>query len=129
MNSVFSHIIEGKIPCHKIAEDDCFFSFLDIRPITAGHTLVIPKIAIDRFFDLDSDVLSAYLPFAQPIAKAIEAVVPCNRVGLMVAGLEVPHAHLHLVPIRSIDDLNFSNAGEASHESLKQMATAIRAHL
>ena len=90
MSSIFTKIIHGEIPCHKIAENDQFFAFLDIRPIAPGHTLVIPKVEIDRFFDLDNDVLSHFLPFAKPIAEAIEKVIPCERVGLMVAGLEVP---------------------------------------
>lgn len=129
MSSIFTKIINGEIPCHKIAENDQFFAFLDIRPIAPGHTLVIPKIEIDRFFDLDNDVLSHFLPFAKPIAEAIEKVVPCERVGLMVAGLEVPHAHLHLVPIRTIGDLSFSNAQPADQDALSQMAQHITAQL
>ena len=129
MKTLFTKIINGDIPCHKIAENDVFFSFLDIRPIAPGHTLVIPKLAVDRFFDLSTDVLQHCLPFAKPIAKAIEAVVPCERVGLMVAGLEVPHAHLHLVPIRTIHDLNFANAKVAQQNDLSVMAHTIRNHL
>ena len=129
MSSIFTKIINGEIPCHKIAENDQFFAFLDIRPIAPGHTLVIPKVEIDRFFDLDNDVLSHFLPFAKPIAEAIEKVVPCERVGLMVAGLEVPHAHLHLVPIRTIGDLSFANAQPADQDALSQMAQHISAQL
>ena len=129
MSSIFTKIINGEIPCHKIAENDQFFAFLDIRPIAPGHTLVIPKVEIDRFFDLDNNVLSHFLPFAKPIAEAIEAVVPCDRVGLMVAGLEVPHAHLHLVPIRNIGDLSFANAQPADQDALSQMAQHITAQL
>ena len=129
MSSIFTKIINGEIPCHKIAENDQFFAFLDIRPIAPGHTLVIPKVEIDRFFDLDNDVLSHFLPFAKPIAEAIEKVVPCERVGLMVAGLEVPHAHLHLVPIRTIGDLSFANAQPADQDALSQMAQHITAQL
>ncbi|MGC6368006.1 MAG: HIT family protein [Candidatus Marinamargulisbacteria bacterium] len=129
MSSIFTKIINGEIPCHKIAENNQFFAFLDIRPIAPGHTLVIPKIEIDRFFDLDNDVLSHFLPFAKPIAEAIENVVPCERVGLMVAGLEVPHAHLHLVPIRTIGDLSFANAQPADQDALSQMAQHITAQL
>ena len=125
MSSIFTKIIQGDIPCHKIAEDDQFFAFLDIRPMAPGHTLVIPKVEIDRFFDLDNDHLSHIMPFAKPIATAIEAVVPCDRVGLMVAGLEVPHAHLHLVPIQGIGDLNFANAKPASNDALAAMAKQI----
>ena len=129
MSSIFTKIINGEIPCHKIAENDQFFAFLDIRPIAPGHTLVIPKVEIDRFFDLNNDVLSHFLPFAKPIAEAIENVVPCERVGLMVAGLEVPHAHLHLVPIRTIGDLSFANAQPADQNTLSQMAQQITALL
>ena len=129
MSSIFTKIINGEIPCHKIAENDDFFAFLDIRPIAPGHTLVIPKVEIDRFFDLDNDILSHFLPFAKPIAEAIETVVPCERVGLMVAGLEVPHAHLHLVPIRSIGDLSFEHARPAEPDKLSEMANNIIKHL
>ena len=129
MNTIFTKIINGDIPSHKITENDQFYAFLDIRPIAPGHTLVIPKVEIDRFFDLESDVLAAYLPFAKPIALAIEKVIPCERVGLMVAGLEVPHAHLHLVPIRTIGDLSFANAKPANQTDLEQMAIAIQNNL
>jgi histidine triad (HIT) family protein len=129
MSSIFTKIIQGDIPCHKIAEDDQFFAFLDIRPIAPGHTLIVPKVEIDRFFDLDNDLLSTIMPFAKPIATAIEAVVPCDRVGLMVAGLEVPHAHLHLVPIQGIGDLNFTNAKPATNDALAAMAKQIIAAL
>lgn len=126
MTTLFTKIINGEIPSHKIAEDETFYAFLDIRPIAPGHTLVIPKVEIDRFFDLESNILAKYLPFSKPIANAIEKVVPCDRIGLMVAGLEVPHAHLHLVPIQSIGDLSFANAKPADHKDLASMATKIR---
>ena len=129
MSSIFTKIIQGDIPCPKIAENDQFFAFLDIRPIAPGHTLVIPKVEVDRFFDLDDPILSHVLPFAKPIATAIEAVVPCDRVGLMVAGLEVPHAHLHLVPIQGIGDLSFANAKPATDDALAAMAKHIIAAL
>jgi histidine triad (HIT) family protein len=129
MSTLFTKIIQGEIPCHKIYEDDQFFAFLDIRPMAPGHTLVIPKQETDRLFDCEDAILRNYLPFAKPIAKAIEAVIPCERVGFMVAGLEVPHAHLHLVPIRSIHDLNFANAKPADDTTLANMATQITAHL
>ncbi|MBC7903879.1 MAG: HIT family protein [Gemmatimonadaceae bacterium] len=106
--TVFSKIISGEIPSYKIAEDDKFFAFLDIFPLREGHTLVIPKTETDKFFDLDNNYLSSMLVFAKPIAKAIEKAFDCNRCGLAVAGLEVPHAHLHLVPISTIADLEFS---------------------
>src|ERR1700712_2521050 len=107
--TIFSKIIAGEIPCYKIAEDDKFFSFLDINPLVEGHTLVIPKKEIDNFFDIPGDYLAQILLFARPIAKAIEKSFDCNRCGISVIGLEVPHAHIHLVPINSANDLNFSN--------------------
>lgn len=129
MSTIFTKIINGDIPSHKITENDQFYAFLDIRPIAPGHTLVIPKVEIDRFFDLESKVLAAFLPFAKPIAEAIEKVIPCERVGLMVAGLEVPHAHLHLVPIRTISDLSFANAKPADNNELAELAISIRSHI
>jgi histidine triad (HIT) family protein len=106
--TIFSKIIAGEIPSYKIAEDENFFAFLDIFPMREGHTLVVPKIETDNFFDLSDDYLSKMLLFAKPIAKAIERSFDCNRCGLSVIGLEVPHAHLHLIPIDSADDLNFT---------------------
>lgn len=106
--TIFSKIIKGEIPSYKVAENDRFFAFLDIFPIVKGHVLVIPKLEVDKMFDLPSEYLSELMVFAQPIAKAIEQTFECNRCGMAVVGLEVPHAHLHLVPINSIDDLNFS---------------------
>ena len=106
--TIFSKIIAGEIPSYKIAENDRFYAFLDIFPIREGHVLVVPKIETDKFFDLSADYLAEMLVFAQPIAKAIERAFPCNRCGISVIGLEVPHAHLHLVPIDSADDLNFT---------------------
>jgi histidine triad (HIT) family protein len=106
--TIFSKIIAGTIPSYKIAENDKFFAFLDISPIVKGHVLVIPKIETDKFFDLPEEYLSGMLVFAQPIAKAIESVFNCDRCGISVIGLEVPHAHMHLVPIKSADDLNFN---------------------
>lgn len=106
--TIFSKIIAGEIPAYKIAEDDRFFAFLDIFPLREGHVLIVPKIEVDKFFDVPDDYLSAMLVWAKPIARAIEAAFPCNRCGLSVVGLEVPHAHLHLVPLDSADDLNFT---------------------
>mgnify|MGYP003541666692 FL=1 len=106
--SVFTKIINGEIPSYKIAENEKFYAFLDISPLKPGHTLVVPKQEIDKFFDLPGDVLSELLVFASPIAKAIEKSFRCNRCGIAVIGLEVPHAHLHLVPINNADDLNFT---------------------
>ena len=106
--SIFTKIISGEIPSYKIAEDERYFAFLDIYPLREGHTLVIPKREVDKLFDLDADTLSGLLTFAQPIAKAIEKAFPCNRVGISVIGIEVPHAHVHLIPINSANDLNFT---------------------
>lgn len=118
--TIFSKIIAGEIPAYRIAEDDQFFAFLDIFPLVEGHVLVIPKLEIDKFFDVPDDYLSRMLVFSKPIAKAIEKSFPCNRVGLAVVGLEVPHAHLHLVPINGIDDLNFTRGKlKLSPEQLK----------
>ncbi len=108
MASIFTRIIKGEIPCHKVGEDERFFAFLDINPVRTGHTLVIPKTEVDRFFDLPADLLAGIMPFAQGVAKRITAVVPCNRIGVSVVGLEVPHAHIHLIPIDGIYDMDFS---------------------
>src|SRR6059058_1069969 len=106
--SIFSRIISGEIPSYKIAENDRFFAFLDIFPLREGHTLVVPKKEVDKLFDLDAEYLSGMLTFAQPIAKAIEKSFNCNRCGISVIGIEVPHAHMHLIPINSANDLNFT---------------------
>lgn len=108
MATVFSKIISGEIPSYKIAENERFFAFLDIFPIVEGHVLVVPKVETDKFFDVDDSYLSEWLLFAKPIAKAIESTFPCDRCGISVIGLEVPHAHMHLVPINSANDLNFT---------------------
>ncbi len=108
MASIFSKIIAGEIPSYKIAEDKNFYAFLDINPLVKGHVLVVPKKETDKLFELDDFYLSNILLFAKPIAKAIEACMPCKRCGISVIGLEVPHAHMHLVPIHSADDLNFT---------------------
>lgn len=109
MATIFSKIIKGEIPCYKIAENDNFFAFLDIRPMAKGHVLVIPKHETDYLFDLDDDVLSEMIVYSKKIAKAIQKVVPCKRIGLMVIGMEVPHAHIHLIPINAEGDMNLSN--------------------
>ena len=106
--SLFSKIIEGEIPSYKIAESDLFFALLDIFPLVKGHVLIVSKNETDKFFDLPNDYLSSILLFAKPIARAIEQTFDCNRCGISVVGLEVPHAHLHLLPIHSADDLNFT---------------------
>lgn len=128
--TIFSKIIAGQIPSYKIAEDENFFAFLDIFPLVQGHVLVVPKTETDKFFDLQDSYLSKMLVFAKPIAHAIEKAFDCNRCGVSVVGLEVPHAHLHLMPINSADDLNFTNEKlELSAEELKEIQQAILAHL
>lgn len=107
MTSIFSRIIAGEIPCYKIAENEEFFAFLDINPLTKGHALVVPKKEVDYIFDLDDKTLSAMILFAKRVAGAIRTVIPCQRVGLTVIGLEVPHAHIHLVPINKESDIYF----------------------
>ena len=106
--TIFSKIINGAIPSYKVAENELFIAFLDIAPLVRGHVLVVPKLEVDKIFDLPEDYLSRMLVFAQPIAKALEKEFDCNRCGIAVVGLEVPHAHMHLVPINSADDLNFN---------------------
>lgn len=128
--TIFSKIIAGEIPCYQIAENEQFFAFLDIFPLVKGHVLVIPKVEIDHFFDLPENYLSQMLVFAKPIAKAIEKAFPCNRCGISVVGLEVPHAHMHLVPINSADDLNFTRGKlSLSQAELKAVQQSILAEL
>ncbi|MDI3526761.1 MAG: histidine triad family protein [Tenuifilum sp.] len=107
MATIFSRIVKGEIPSYKVAEDERFYAFLDINPLAKGHTLVIPKVEVDYLFDLDPDTLSGLTLFAQRVAKAIEQVVPCKRIGVAVLGLEVPHAHIHLVPLNKESDIDF----------------------
>lgn len=109
MDTIFTKIIKGEIPCYKIAENDQFFAFLDINPLAKGHTLVVPKLQNDYIFDLDDQMLADMMVFAKKVAKAIEANVPCMRIGVAVIGIEVPHTHIHLVPINKVGDLNFAN--------------------
>jgi histidine triad (HIT) family protein len=128
--TIFSRIIAGEIPSYKIAESEHFFAFLDIFPLRAGHVLVVPKTEVDNLFDLPASYLQEMLVFAQPIAKAIEKAFDCNRCGISVIGLEVPHAHIHLVPINSANDLNFNQAKpQATPEDLKKVQEKIIAHL
>lgn len=127
MASIFTRIIRGEIPCHRVGEDDRFLAFLDINPVRKGHTLVIPKVEVDRFFDLPADVLAGILPFAQGVARRIEAVVPCDRIGMSVVGLEVPHAHMHLIPIDSLHDMDFTRPKvKMSNEEMAALAEQIR---
>ena len=122
MAKIFSKIIAGDIPSYAIAENERFFAFLDIAPMREGHVLVVPKTETDRIFDVADDLLREWLVFAKPIAKAIESTFPCNRCGISVVGLEVPHAHMHLIPIDSADDLNFTRPKlKVSPERMKEI--------
>jgi histidine triad (HIT) family protein len=124
--TIFSRIIAGEIPCFKIAEDDNFFAFLDIRPMTKGHTLVVPKLEVDYIFDLEDTTIANMMVFAKKVAKAIEKSVTCTRVGVTVIGLEVPHAHIHLIPIQRESDMNFHNAKlQLSNEEMLEIAQKI----
>lgn len=128
--TIFTRIIEREIPSFAVAESDRFYAFLDIRPVRPGHTLVVPKVEVDYFFDLDPGVLSDILTFSQPIARALKRVTACERVGVVVAGLEVPHAHLHLIPIESERDLHLDRRDvKATSEDLAAMASKIRGAL
>ena len=128
--TIFSKIIAGEIPSYKITENEKFFAFLDIFPLREGHVLVVPKTEVDNLFDLPAEYLQEILLFAQPIAKAIERSFDCNRCGISVVGLEVPHAHLHLIPINSANDLNFTQSKpKASEDNLKKVQDKILSHL
>lgn len=129
MASIFTKIIKGEIPCYKIAEDEHHFAFLDIRPLHIGHTLVIPKKEIDYIFDLEDAELQSLIVFAKKIAVALKKTVACERIGIAVIGLEVPHAHIHLSPINSIHDLDFKNAKEISKDTMLEIAEKIKANL
>lgn len=125
--TIFSKIIKGEIPCYKVAEDDRFFAFLDIRPMTKGHTLVVPKLETDYIFDLPDDLLGEMMVFAKQVALAIRTVVPCKRVGVAVLGMEVPHAHIHLLPLQHESDLSFQRSPvEMSKEEMLELSTQLQ---
>lgn len=127
MSSIFSKIVTGDIPAHKVAETDDFLAFLDISPLTMGHTLVIPKQEIDYLFDIEDDLYQDLMLFAKKVALAIKKAFPCDRVGVAVIGLEVPHAHVHLIPINQMNDMNFANPKlKLSQEQLAEVANKIR---
>ena len=126
MASIFTKIIKGEIHCYKIAEDDRYFAFLDINPLRAGHTLVVPKQEVDYIFDLDDDQLSGIILFSKKVAAAIKSAIPCNRIGIAVLGLEISHAHIHLVPMDSMEDVNFRNPKlRFTPEEFKEIARKI----
>lgn len=126
MASIFSKIVAGDIPFFKVAEDDHYLAFLDINPLQEGHTLVIPKKEVDYYFDLDTETFTGLNLFAKKVARAMEAVIPCQRIGMTIIGLEVPHAHIHLIPMQGLNDMNFSEAKkEFSKEEMKLIANKI----
>ncbi len=126
MTSLFSKIVAGEIPCHKVAENDQFLAFLDIQPIRKGHVLVIPKVEVDYIFDLDDVLLGEMMVFSKSVAKKIIRAFPCKKIGITVIGLEVPHAHIHLVPMNHLSDMNFAQEKlKLSHEELATIAQSI----
>lgn len=130
MPGIFSRIISGEIPSYKVAEDEYHYAFLDINPLAEGHTLVIPKLEVDYIFDLEDEILSSLHLFSKKVAKAIEKTVVCERIGLTVIGLEVPHAHIHLIPINGIHDINFSKPRvELSAEEFTALASRIASQM
>ena len=130
MTSIFSKIVAGEIPAHKVAETVQYLAFLDVNPLVAGHVLVIPKVEIDYLFDMDSESYVGLMMFAQIVAKGLKEAIPCNRIGLTVMGMEVPHAHIHLIPMNSMDDMNFSRQKlKFSDEEMDVIAERIRKEL
>lgn len=126
MASIFTKIINGDIPCYKVAEDEDFFAFLDINPNAKGHTLCVPKKEVNKLFDLDEETYTGLMIFSRKVAKAIEKVVECKRIGMSVIGLEVPHVHVHLIPLNTMDDARFTSKVELTKEEFEALANAIR---
>jgi histidine triad (HIT) family protein len=130
MATLFTRIIQGEIPCHKIAEDDNFIAFLDIMPLVNGHVLVVPKVEVDYIFQLEDNILAGLMLFAKSLAPAIEKAIPCKRLGVAVIGLEVPHTHIHLVPLQEVGDINFTKPKlKPTAEELVDVAGRIRSYL
>lgn len=129
MSSIFTKIINGDIPCYKIAEDNSYFAFLDINPNAKGHTLVIPKKEVDQLFDLDEKTYNGLMDFSRKVAVAIEKSVSCKRVGMAVIGLDVPHVHVHLIPLNSMDDIDFKHKVKMNDKEFKEIATKIASFL
>ncbi|AOZ99445.1 HIT family protein [Flavobacterium commune] len=129
MSSIFTKIVNGDIPCYKIAEDDNYFAFLDINPNAKGHTLCIPKVEVDKIFDLDEDVYLGLMQFSRKVAVALEKTIPCNRIAISVIGIEVPHAHVHLIPLNTMEDIRFQKKVALSKEEFEKLAQEIRANL
>ncbi len=130
MATIFSRIINGEIPCYKVAEDENYFAFLDINPLAKGHTLVIPKKDVDYIFNVEDDLLAGMTVFAKKVARAVEKAVPCKRIGIAVIGLEVPHAHIHLIPINNVSDIDFSRPKmKFSEQEYKEVLEKIKSNL
>jgi len=129
MSSIFTKIVNGKIPAYKIAEDDNYLAFLDVNPNAKGHTLCIPKQEIDKIFDMDDELYLGLMKFSKKIAIALEKTVPCKRVGMAVVGLEVPHAHVHLIPLNHMDEMRFHDKVSLSKEEFEALAKSIQANL
>ena len=129
MASIFTKIVNGEIPCYKIAEDENFLAFLDVNPNAKGHTLCIPKQEINKFFDIEDDLYLKLMAFSKRIAVALEKSVPCKRIGMSVIGLEVPHAHVHLIPLNEMDEMRFQNKVKLEKEEFEALAKSIQSHL
>ena len=129
MSSIFTKIIKGEIPCYKIAEDDNFLAFLDVNPNAKGHTLCIPKLEIDKIFEMEDDLYIGLMQFSKKIAVALEKAVPCKRIGMAVIGLEVPHAHVHLIPLNEMDEMRFQNKVSLSKDEFEALAASIKTNL
>lgn len=129
MSSIFTKIVNGEIPCYKIAEDENYLAFLDVNPNAKGHTLCIPKQEIDKIFDMDEDLYLGLMKFSGKVAKAVEKTVECKRIGVAVVGLEVPHAHVHLIPLHDMDDMRFQRKVSLTKDEFEELASDIRANL
>ena len=129
MSSIFTKIINGEIPCYKIAEDENFLAFLDVNPNAKGHTLCIPKQEINKIFEMEDDLYIGLMQFSKKIAVALEKTVPCKRVGMAVVGLEVPHAHVHLIPLNEMDEMRFQNKVSLSKDEFEVLAESIKTNL
>jgi len=129
MSSIFFKIVNGEIPCYKIAEDENYLAFLDVNPNAKGHTLCIPKLEINKIFDMEEDLYLGLMKFSRKVAKAIEKTVTCKRIGVAVVGLEVPHVHVHLIPLHDMDDMRFQRKVSLTKEEFEVLAKAIQANL
>jgi len=129
MGSIFTKIVNGEIPCYKIAEDENYLAFLDVNPNAKGHTLCIPKLEIDKIFDMEEEQYLGLMRFSRRVAKAVEKTVPCKRIGVAVIGLEVPHSHVHLIPLHDMEDMRFQRKVSLTNEEFEDMANRIKSNL